>query len=300
MIKILLTGATGAVGTSILNKLTQENLFIFALSRTNHQNTDKLQWLQCDFNNVIDENVLKTIIEKVDIVIHNAASINIGTTSIEIQELQKTNIEFTEKLFRLASKYEKTIVYSSSLGIFPKPLPPLIDEKNLSGINPTAYHISKFWGENYLMKLLSENPNLLAYSLRISSPIAEKLDLQQNNVVKKWIVNALQEKPIEVHDVNRTQNFVHTTDIAKAIWQIIDNKPEAGIYNIASADSINMLELAQTITRKLPTQIVIKENNNVSNTEKWNIIIEKAQKNFGYKPIFNSQTAVEELIKNSI
>ncbi|MCS6955487.1 MAG: NAD(P)-dependent oxidoreductase [Candidatus Calescibacterium sp.] len=293
MLKIMLTGATGGIGSSILNRLLQEKIQIYAISRNIHQNRDNLYWLQQDLNKP-NWQQLKNILQEVDIVIHNAAVIKNGLNFDEIKEILQVNISFTETLFNEACKNAKKVIFTSSIGIH-RPLPPIIDETFVMSINPTLYHTSKFWGEEILQKLFTHS-QISFYILRVSSPIAEQFEQQQNNVVKKWIVNAFNKLPIEVWEPERTQNFVHSTDIAEAIWQIIQKEPERGIYNIASSNSISMLALAQLISEKIPTNLIIKDNQN-QQVDKWNISIKKAQNNFNYSPKYDSYSAVEKLIQ---
>ena len=95
----------------------------------------------------------------------------------------------------------------------------------------------------------------------------------------------------------RTQDFVAVSDIANAFLSCVENKQVNGIFNIASGNTISMLQLAQLITEKYGNKFVFT-GTDANEDDRWNISIEKASEFLQYKPEFSSVSIISELLKN--
>jgi UDP-glucose 4-epimerase len=292
---ILVSGGTGLIGRAILRKITSYSYVISATYRKQIIENINVQWINFDALNSI-QNEINKLIKNQDIIIHNAASLKIGINESEIEELQKVNIDFTEKLLNATNVHNiKKIIFTSTLSGIKKPLPNLITEE--SELNPTFFYSkSKFECEQLIQRYAAKN-NFNYCILRVSSPVSS-FEFLPDTVLKKWISLSIKNQPLKVFGSgNRTQDFVAVDDIANAILCCINKIEVNGIFNIASGNSISMLELAQLITTKFNTnfeKIGIDENEN----DKWNISIDKAKNELNYKPEFTSRQNIINLLKN--
>jgi len=294
-VKILLTGSTGLVGSSILESLATENFEVWHISRNKKPAYFVDNWIEADICDVSKTMDLIRKIGKIDILIHNAAIVKSPSNIFEYEELVKANIQFTAQIFNWALEKKITVFYISSMGVIQRPIPSKINEHSKTGAQD-PYFFSKLAGEQLLA--LSNGLNRF-YVLRISSPVSLNYDNMPNTVIKKMIVSATEKGEVHVFGKGeRKQNFVSVTDISNAILKIIcKDNVESGIYNIASESNITMGELAEIIAFKFKAKIIHVGNDPLEN-EHWNINIEKAKKFIGYFPKYSSKQIINELLSS--
>ena len=293
---IFLTGATGLVGSQLTEALSQHSFRVKALSRNKQLQVKGVEWIVSDI--LSSDLMLCKQLEGADVIIHNAACLKAGNTTAELEEIQKVNVDFTERLLNCAVQVNiKKIIFTSGFNLVKKPLPDLISET--AALNPTTpYAKSKYIGEQLMQEYAAKyalNMNIL----RLSSPVNLNVHLLPETVVKRWILQSVNNQTIQIHgNGNRTQDFVAVSDIANAFLSCIEYENVNGIFNIASGNTISMIQLAELITKKYGNNYIftgIDENEN----DRWNISIEKANKLLQYKPEFSSLSIISELIKKS-
>jgi len=295
--KILLIGGTGLVGEDVRKQLLQSNNQIIATSRNYHEsNCSNLTWIKIDFYN--PNNNLFEQLPIVDVVIHNASAI-MADTFEDVANLQKCNIQFSEKLYEWATSIKvQKIILLSSFSFIQKPLPVLITEN--STVAPvTFYAMTKYWQE-LLLREYSKAHSFQKIIFRISSPICNDISRLHNTVVKKMIYAAKNGNEIHVMGQGlREQNFISTIDIADIVNKSIYNAKVNGVYNIGSEATISMKRLAELIANKFNVSIKF-EDIDILEDERWNISIEKAKKELEFTPTFQtSEDVIMNLLENS-
>ncbi|SKB93786.1 UDP-glucose 4-epimerase [Daejeonella lutea] len=287
-----MTGATGLVGSAILERMISEGHEITAASRSPKGSMKGVRWLQMDFEEAID---FGNYLCGTDVLIHNAACLKQGSTQSELNEIQTVNIDFTRAILKKAVESGvKKVIFTSSFSLIQKPLPDTITEE--SPVCPlTPYSRSKYDGENIIKEIAGEN-GLEYHIMRISSPISFNFDQMPMNVVKSWIIQSREGASLKVFGQgNRTQDFVAVQDIAQAFANGVELSASSGVYNIASGNTISMNELARLICLKFGN-FYTHENADVNESDRWNILIEKARKYLQYKPLYTSTTVLEKLL----
>jgi UDP-glucose 4-epimerase len=293
--KILLTGATGLVGSAILKAFLGKGFFVKGISRNKQPKLKNAEWVIAD---IAGEKInLQKHLEGVDVVVHNAACLYLGNTEIEKVALQKTNIDFTEQLFESAGRQGiQKVVFTSSFSFIAKPLPELITETAVT-MPISAYAVSKLLGEG-LVKEKASKYGFQYNILRLSSPVSFDLDIMPSTVVRKWLEQSLAGQHIQVFGKGtRTQDFVALPDIADAFVNCIQQDEVSGIFNIASGSAISMLELAKMICEKFSNQYQCC-GEDVNEKDRWNISIKKAQQQLNYVPKYNSTQTITAILNN--
>ena len=296
-LKILLTGATGLVGTAITDAFADQGFLIKAITRRKQLPVKNVTWKIADITDG-KINLLK-LLEGVDVLVHNAACLLPGNTENEKIALQKTNIYFTKLLVDCAGKQGiKKVIFTSSFSFIAKPIPEVITETA-----PTraisSYAASKLAGEI----LMQENAVKYGFEyniLRISSPVCFNIDRMPLTVVKKWVAQSMQGQNIQVFgNGTRTQDFVAVHDIADAFVNCIQQDKVSGIFNIASGNAISMLDLAKMISDKFSNQYQFS-GEDVNENDRWNISIEKAKQQLNYLPKYTSTQVITTLLNNIV
>ena len=290
MKKVLLTGGTGLIGTDVRKKLLScgYRIYLFTRKKVEEEN---LICLEGDMKNFTDFASLPSC----DVVIHCGGAVRLKPDEDDFETYRLVNMEFSEKLFDWCNRISKkvAVVFFSGFNFLSRPLSDIITEEH--DIAPVSiYGMSKYWAETCLFK---KAKNYRPVSLRISSPVAFDFDILHDNVVKKWINSARKEKKIFVFGTgNRTQDFVATQDIAVSVLKIIENNNVDGIYNIASGNQLSMNELAKLIAKHFDADI-IHTGDDLNENDRWNISIDKAGRDFGYKPQYTSKSCIIKLLE---
>ncbi|GHM99871.1 UDP-glucose 4-epimerase [Cytophagales bacterium WSM2-2] len=292
---IFITGATGFVGTGIIQGLADEGFQITASYRHIRGILRKnIAWVQADLTDT--ENDLKRHLDSSSTLIHNAAVIPKTRTPEELRLLQLTNIDLTERLFDTAIACGiKRIIFTSGFNVIQKPLPSIITEESPTEVYEDPYAFSKIQGENYLKQKASQHN--IAYSIfRISSPVSFSLEQMPQTVIRQWIEKSLKNENLKIHGSGgRTQDFVSLHDVAEAYKNCLI-RGGSGLFNIASGTQLSMLELATLITQRFNNRFLHDEPDTNENIH-WNISIAKAMKELGYSPQYSSKECIVQLLK---
>jgi UDP-glucose 4-epimerase len=295
MSRVLLTGASGLVGTALLERLLQDGHDVVAADRVRPRVAHpRLRWIEVDF--ALDPERVARELPTDDVIVHAGGAVRLPAQADELSIYRRTNAEFSERLFRrCAEQHAATVVYISSLSVLRRPLEPLIVEAHALGPT-TAYALSKYWGE-----LALDQYALAAYrgvTLRISSPIAFELDLLHDNVVKKWVMAARAKTPITVFGQGtRTQDFVATRDVAQAVSLAIARPEARGTYHIASGSPVSMRELGELVSSRLGVALRFA-GQDPEEAVRWNVDIDRAGHDLGYVPGWSSRAAIEQLLES--
>lgn len=294
--RILVTGATGLIGTAITAAFSKEPFLVKAISRNEHKKFCNIEWITAD---CLDRKTKwQKYLEGIDILVHNAACLFPGNTEADRALLMEVNVEFTKSICEYAGKAGvKKVIFTSSFSLLAKPLPEIITE-NTPVSATSAYPLSKLLGE----QLVQDSSAKYGFSyniLRVSSPVSSNLSHMPSTVIKKWINTSLKGHVLQIHGQgSRAQDFVAVTDVAKAYVNCITKPESSGIFNIASGNSVTMFELAKLITERFGNRYEFV-GKDLNEGELWNISIEKAQKGLNYSPTYNSRTSVVNLLKNT-
>lgn len=161
---ILVTGATGFLGSYLTRYLVQQNFKVRALKRATSdlsllgEAKDKVEWVEGD---VTDLSSLETAFQGVTKVYHVASIVGLGSTSFD--KMMLANVEGTANVVNLAldNQIEK-LLYVSSSTVFSVPEKEgLVDEQMNEEKDEldSTYGISKFLGEREVWRGIAEGLN---------------------------------------------------------------------------------------------------------------------------------------------
>jgi len=251
--KILITGASGFIGSHITENLIEEGHQVYAICRnkTNfdkcNQFKNKVTWINQDHPEW--ERNLEGI--ELDQFIHTAWA---GVTAAERNDwaLQLTNFEFSKSMIDLAIRLnaKKLICLGSQAeyGLYNYK----VTEEYVP--EPTdAYGAVKLLALYYLQNSASKN-NLAWYWLRIFSVIGE-------NENKSWLLSQVMEKLLSGEEIELTPgeqfyDYLYIADFIRALNQIITcNSDLSAVYNICSGRPVKIKQLLLLVAEKLDVNI---------------------------------------------
>lgn len=224
---LLITGATGNLGSSILKRELKKYKKIYAISRKIKRNCGKIIWIKSDLSKSklgLSKKLYDNIVNEVDTIIHCSANVN---NFKNFNELYNDNVLSTINLIKFCNQgIFKKFHYASTLSVkiskYEK-TKKYIDNKKLKLNNDhflTGYAETK-WISDYLVSQYVKNYSIYRYGLLI--PKSKKLEKNHFlNVITKF-AKKYKEFPIDYKDM-KFDYSVMNNNILK-----IENKK--GIYN---------------------------------------------------------------------
>ena len=222
MKKIGITGASGFIGSNILNYYLEKQCEVVVLTRDDgkFKNHPNLKVITSDLIN-IEENTIKKFLSDLDVLFYLASEIKDEKKIIEI------NVNAFEKFLKIINK-PTHLIYLSSIGIFDFENNREINENSVC--NPkNLYEKSKFDAEN-LIETYRTKQNLKMTILRPSTVIGSKMRSKLLDILIK-LSNSL--FTIKINE-NIIGNFILIEDVTHALKLIESNRNSIGKkYNLS-------------------------------------------------------------------
>ena len=232
--KIAITGATGLVGSRIVELLNKDFDFI----PLNHDTVD-----------ITDAESVKKTLENLDydLLLHCAGYTNVDKAETEKDQARLLNVTATKNLFELSQKMQKKFIYISTDFVFDGTNPPY-DENSTP--NPIGYYgQTKYDGE----KVVKDN----AMIVRISYPYRADYDKRSDffRTIKSLLLHG--EKIKGITDSTITPTFID--DIAFGLKYLINNF-STDTFHLVGADSLTPYDAFQEIAKifKLKHDLISK------------------------------------------
>lgn len=252
MSKILVTGASGFVGRSLVSALISEGHYVrCAVSNK----TDKLPAEQV----IVDRLELKPdwsrALKEIDIVIHLAARVHImqKQSQTSLDEYFKVNSIATKELAEEAAAHGiKRFVFLSSIkvnGEYTLENAPFTESSVTNPDDP--YGQSKLYAEQYL-KIISKNTDMEVVILRpplVYGPGVKANFLKMIKLVNKsWL--------LPFGKVTNKRSFIYIDNLISALCTVAVN-PKAGnqVYLVSDNESWSLTELLNTLANQMNVKL---------------------------------------------
>ena len=248
---ILVTGATGFLGAELVKQLTDQNISVRAIKRTNStipallQNNTLVSWHIADINE--PEN-LADAFEGITQVYHCAATVSFDPK--DKAKLLKVNIEGTANVVNLCLENNIRLLHVSSIAAlgYPKKDEP-ISEKHFWDYDPKAhnYAISKYQGEMEVWRGIAEG--LDAVIVNPAVIIGKNAGYDGSGAIFKLVKEGLK------FYTNGATGIVDVEDVAKCMILLMESDISAERYTL-SAENLHykdfFAEIAKGFSCKAP------------------------------------------------
>lgn len=270
--KILLTGGSGYLGTSLKQELRNRGNRVFSLSRSSGPHIDDLA---CDLTDMseIDDIFKKLNGEKIKVVVHLASKL-MDETSSQF-DIFDHNLEISKGFVRLAGLLMPSkVINASSTAVYPE-ISGTFDEESIimPSVNSDAlYGLSKFVAENLMdASLLSTSTQCI--HLRIGQVYGDQMPEDKIiPVLRKEL--KIDSRMTLFGCGERIIPFVNISFLIDVILKFILNKTKSGVYNVVS-ENMSLIDIANRIAQEEgvsePDIVLVPDGK----TSKFRVVVEK-------------------------
>jgi dTDP-glucose 4,6-dehydratase len=308
MKKILITGATGFVGSHLTELCVENGFDVIAFDRYNPNYN--LGWLEKSkyrndikftFGDIRDyHSVLKTM-KGCKIVFHLAALIGIPYSYLSPQAYLKTNVEGTFNILE-SSKHldiEQTIITSTSEVYGSAKYIPIDEKHPISAQSP--YSATKISADQLALSYY----NSFQLPIKIIRPFNIYGPRQSSRaVIPSIIIQALNNnKEIKLGNVEPSRDFTYVTDTCNAFLDILKTKNFFGnTLNVGSNNEYTIEDIAKKILAKLNSRASIKKEIQRTRSSKSEVVRlvcdnSKILKHTQWKPMIKIEKGLDMTIK---
>jgi len=298
--KVLVTGASGFIGSHIIPRLTEKGYDVWALERYVTGRPAKPKKVKTVFADLREYFAMKNIVRQVqpDFVIHLAAISPVSYSYEHPIEVLDTNLKGTVNLAEACMRevpHFKQFLYASTSETYGNG-PDIKTESTPQNPN-SPYAVSKLSAEKYLL-YLNEGHNFPMTLLRPFNTYGRKRDY--HFVVEHAIMKMLTEKTCSMGDLSPTRDFMYVDDHVGAYLACLDNPLAIGeSFNFCTGMGVKIEELVHLIKRLTGFEGEIEWGTKPRRPLDIDVLIgsyEKAEAVLGWRP----QYTLEEGLKKTI
>jgi UDP-glucose 4-epimerase len=253
--KILITGGAGFIGSHLAKALVEKRHQIdiiddFSTGRISNLSSIRDRIYIHKFS-ILDEWVVEDLIQQVDQIYHLAAVVGVKNVMERPVETLLINVRGTDIVLRLASKYQKKILITSTSEVYGKSNEFLEDSDRILGSvkkRRWAYSCSKSLDEFLALAYFDEKqlPVVIARLFNVAGP---RQVSDYGMVLPTFVEQALSGQPITIHgDGSQTRSFCHVKDTVKMLVKLMNNPlAEGDIFNVGNDYEITISDLAHMV-----------------------------------------------------
>jgi nucleoside-diphosphate-sugar epimerase len=296
MKRVLVTGASGLLGSAVVRLLTQSGFEVAATYFRRSKNLPgAVESIELDLAGDTGWNNLP---RNIDAVVHAAALIPERVDDLSLSDrLWQINALGAQRLaFWAKENGVRRFVQCSTYSVYARPMPfPANENHSTYPVGPAApYAVSKLAGEILVSSLNS--PTFQTCNLRFSSIYGAAM--MPGGVLYRFLAAAHSgEQPQFKAHLNSQFDFVYVQDAATAIHLVLMASPQYLHYNVGAGQGVTLPQLAEAIwaafapERKLtlPIQMEDIELNHAV------VDIARAKQDLGYQPAFDIRSGLIEM-----
>jgi len=261
MMRVLITGGAGFVGSHLSEALLERGDEVFILDNLSTGSIDNVVHLKDNprFHYTIDtvsnEPVLAELIDRCDIVVHLAAAVGVKLIVEQPVHTIETNVHGTEVVLKHANKKKKLVLLASTSEVYGKSTDvPFREDADLvlgaTVKHRWAYACSKLIDEFLALAYWKER-KLPVVIVRLFNTVGPRQTGQYGMVIPNFVRQALAGQPITVFgDGTQSRSFTYVGDVVRAMVALI-NEPRAigQVFNIGNGEEITIGELAEKVRK---------------------------------------------------
>jgi len=245
---MLITGATGFVGSALINELLAHNYLVSTTVRDNASFVP-MGVTRFDVGDLTADIDWFSILNGIDVIIHTAARVHMMDDSViePIKAFRKVNVDATLNLARQAAEVgAKRFIFISSIKVN--------GERTLQGqsfnsddnsVPSDPYGLSKYEAEQGLLALVKETGMEVVI---IRPPLVYGPNVKANfSSMMKWVYKGI---PLPFGAIHNQRSFVALGNLVDFIIHCIDHPKAANeVFLISDGEDVSTTQLLQKVAK---------------------------------------------------
>ena len=289
MIKVVITGASGFLGSNIIQKLANDSdVMVYALSS---KCSDSL------FSNV--KMVHKDIIDcdEAKEILSDAIVVNCAFPRNSTGNGMADGLSYINRVFMACSKYQaKAIINISSQSVYSQTRDFMADEQSEICLE-SPYAVGKYATE-LMLKGICEGTQTSYTNLRLASLIGPGFD---QRIVNRLVKKAVAMEPISITISDQRFGFLDIEDAVDAVTSLLhsDIRKWKSVYNVGNGKAISLKDIITNIAevfqeRKFPMPAVSYVNEEKSGSTA--VSFQSLHDDAGFEPHISLKTSIIRIL----
>lgn len=263
MKKILIIGGNGFIGTNLAKCFISHNMDVYSFDIQKPVKTlQNVNYIVGDF---FDDEVLETVIEGMNVVVHSLSTVNPGNSNKRFMQGYSRDFVQSVKLFDMCIKKNIKVIFLSSGGTVYgiQENQPIKEEAMAAPIN--HYGAVKLCIES-VIKTFNTQLHAKMLIARISNPYGPGQDFHKGvGFVDAALKKSMSHETIEIWgDGEVVRDYVYIDDVCEMIYSLIDYNGNEEVFNISSNEGISLNVIIQELKKLgLEPNVVYKESRSV-------------------------------------
>jgi nucleoside-diphosphate-sugar epimerase len=297
MKKVLITGGAGYLGSVLTEVLLNNGYQVTVLDNLSYKQISLITFTHNkNFNFILgdvrNENDLKVLVEKHDIIIPLAAIVGMPSCKKNPELAIQVNYEQVKNITKWVTKNQILLIpntnsqYGSSTELITEDSP----------FNPISlYAQTKCDAEKAVLDLGN------GIALRLATVFGSSYRMRTDLLVNDFTYKAVTDGYLVLFESHFIRNYIHIRDIANTFLFMIENydKCNNNAFNVGlSKANCTKLELAEKIKKFVPDLVIVK-NDFKQDFDQRNYMVSNAKlESKGWKANYSLDNGIEELIKS--
>ena len=263
--KILITGGAGFIGSHLAEQYLINGDYVYIIDDLSTGSIDNISHLQTNkiykrllfvrIGTVLDKDLMTELVDICDVVFHLAAAVGVQYILDNPLSSIITNLQGTEIVLELCSKFKKKILIASTSEVYGKHThAPLVETDNCiygpSEKSRWSYAAAKLMDE-FTALAYHKSKQLEVVVVRFFNTVGPKQRGRYGMVIPRFVNKALSNEVIQVYGSgDQTRTFTHVNEVVYSIMMLIKTPEAIGqVVNIGGIEEVSILELAEKIKK---------------------------------------------------
>ena len=287
MKEILITGATGFIGTHLIPQLIK-NHKVVGISKNKIKSSKNFISSNVDITN---KNL--KIKNKYTDIIHMAAHSDVTYCNLNPTKCYELNVKSTQKMLEIARKNDSNFIFLSSSHVYGNPIKqPIVED---SVCNPSTHYASSKKMSEILCETYAKTYGLDIQVARLFSVYGPKSP--KSNLIFNIINQIINNSKIILGNTYPKRDFIFISDVIMGLTKILNSKKKGfQVYNLGSGKSVsveNIVKNCLTISNKKLKTISSKEKRRKNEIINIQANISKMEKEFNWKAEISLKKGLE-------
>ncbi|MFC1815275.1 GDP-mannose 4,6-dehydratase [Thermodesulfobacteriota bacterium] len=264
--KVLITGGAGFIGSHLTEAYLAKGDEVYIIDDLSTGSQENIQPLIEDprfkdrlfvfIDTIFNNDAMLELTGTCDVVFHLAAAVGVRYILDNPLESIRINIQGTEKILELCSKFKKKVLIASSSEVYGKHVhAPLVETDNIiygpSSKFRWSYAASKLMDEFTALAYFRTN-DLKVIIARLFNTVGPRQTGAYGMVIPRLVSQALKNIPLTVYgDGQQSRTFTYVKDVVEALMALMAADNAVGeVFNIGGTEEITILDLAKKILKQ--------------------------------------------------